>query len=91
MWGMVTLPFGVVNVRGNELVVAAVVAPALPQAVLNTKAVATAKGLGTVNLDTGTSSFSLGKRKGSPAGAVLTALPTRAASSAQRRRPGSSP
>jgi hypothetical protein len=63
-WAMVTLPFAVVSVRGNELVLTTVVAPAPPQAVLNANAIATASDLVTVNLDTGTSSFSLGKKEG---------------------------
>jgi hypothetical protein len=64
MWAMVTLPFDVFSVRGNELVLTAVVGPALPQAALSANTVATTIELATVHLDTGTSSFSLGKKEG---------------------------
>jgi len=61
---MVTLPFEVDSVRGNEVVLVAVVAPALPQAVLNANAVATIRDPATVNLDTADLLFLSRKKEG---------------------------
>jgi hypothetical protein len=81
---IVTLPFPVVNVRGNESALAAPVLPVPPQETISSaSASGITNGRMALNLDTGTSSFLTRKREeGLPAGAVLTALPTRAARSA---------
>jgi hypothetical protein len=71
----------VVNVRGNESALVAVVPPVLPQAAINATVRATAKDLMTLNLDTGTSSFLTRKKEGLAGRCLLTTLPTRAASS----------